>query len=254
MRPISWREVPEKQDVGHSMSVFSMIFVRKYCLVFASPTACWRVEKKLMQTKRRDPQRTKSNLLGAGVELFAKRGYHGVSVDEIVNLAGCNKRMLYHYFGSKDGLYVQVLGEVFQKLESLEILVFDSEIGLDKAIALTLENYFRFLDEHPEFVSLLLWENLNKGRFLDSHPGLLTKTPVLHQLAKVLDQARKRGEIRRKINATHLLLLLYGACFIYHSNRYTLRHTVNLKSDRRKALQEARLFIGDVITKGLLSD
>ena len=54
----------------------------------------------------RNPVRTRSRLLAAGVKLFAARGYHGVAVDEIVAVARCNKRMLYHYFGDKEGLYV----------------------------------------------------------------------------------------------------------------------------------------------------
>ncbi|MCX6939362.1 MAG: helix-turn-helix domain containing protein [Verrucomicrobia bacterium] len=37
------------------------------------------------------------------------RGFHAVSVDAIVDLAKVNKRMVYHYFGSKDALFEAAL-------------------------------------------------------------------------------------------------------------------------------------------------
>jgi AcrR family transcriptional regulator len=46
---------------------------------------------------------------GSTVANPAARGCHGVAVDEIVAAARCNKRMLYHSFGDKEGLYVEVL-------------------------------------------------------------------------------------------------------------------------------------------------
>jgi TetR/AcrR family transcriptional regulator len=60
-----------------------------------------------MSTKKkvtRNPDRTKANLLKAATALFSEKGYHGVTVDEIVSLAGVNKRMVYHYYGSKEDI------------------------------------------------------------------------------------------------------------------------------------------------------
>src|ERR1035437_876579 len=51
------------------------------------------------------PQRERQMLEVAG-KAFAARGFHAVSMDEIAERAGISKPMLYHYFGSKEGLYV----------------------------------------------------------------------------------------------------------------------------------------------------
>lgn len=215
------------------------------------PSAQQKKPRKPRQT--RNPERTRGNLLRAGVELFSKRGYDGVAVDAIVARAGCNKRMLYHYYGSKDGLYIEVLRDVFGRLEDREIVVLETELPTEAAIRNILDSYFRLLNDHPEFVNLLLWENLNGGRFLDAHPGLLSKSPVVRRLDQVLTRARKRGEITRAIDAKQLLVLLYGACFIHFSNRHTLRHTIGLGEDREAVLQAALTLAQDVITRGLLS-
>jgi AcrR family transcriptional regulator len=57
------------------------------------------------QRRMRRPERERQMLEVAG-RSFAARGFHAVSMDEIAEQAGISKPMLYHYFGSKEGLYV----------------------------------------------------------------------------------------------------------------------------------------------------
>lgn len=202
---------------------------------------------------KRNPQKSRANLLKAGVKLFSQRGYDGVSVDEIVQRAGVNKRMLYHYYGNKDGLYVEVLRVVFSELESLEIAALTEDISTADAIRKVLKEYFIFLEGHQEFVSLLMWENLNRGRFLDVHPNLLSKSKVLARLREIVVHARATGEIDQDVDARHLLVLLYGACFIYQSNRFTLHHTMELDCRRPSVLRDGLRLAQNIIVRGLLS-
>lgn len=202
---------------------------------------------------KRDPEKTRGKLLEAGVELFSARGYDGVSVDEIVRQAGCNKRMLYYYFGNKDGLYVEVLRVVFSELEGLEVEALGGDVPTGESIRRILGRYFAFLEKHPQFVSLLMWENLHRARFLDAHPQLLSKNPVIERLRTVIERARTQGEIDREVDARHLLVLLYGACFIYHSNRYTLRHTMGLDCRKPAVLRAGLELAQDILVRGLLA-
>ena len=204
------------------------------------------------KSARRNPARTKENLLKAGIELFSARGYDGVAVDEVVNLAGCNKRMLYHYFGNKDGLYVEVLREVFGKLEDSELMVTAEASTTEGAIRAILARYFDFLENNPGFVSLLMWENLNHARFFDAHPNLLSKSPILQRLGEILDQGRLRGEVVAAPDNRHLLVLLIGVCFIYFSNRYTLRHTLGLDLQQPAVLQQGLELAQEVLIHGLI--
>lgn len=56
----------------------------------------------------RNPDRTR-RLLRAALKRFAQQGFHAVLVDAIVDLAKVNKRIVYHYFGSKDALFEAAL-------------------------------------------------------------------------------------------------------------------------------------------------
>jgi AcrR family transcriptional regulator len=180
----------------------------------------------------RDPVRTKQNLLAAGIRLFASHGYHGVAVDEIVATAGCNKRMLYHYFGDKEGLYAAVLQSVYTRLERVEMQPMPEDAATADVVREIMARYFDFLSHDAEFVSLLMWENLNQGRILANHPHLLTKAPVLAKLRNVLEAAQRRGQIGDIGDPRHLLILMIGMCFIYFSNRHTLRQGIGLDLDR----------------------
>jgi AcrR family transcriptional regulator len=180
----------------------------------------------------RDPVRTRSRLLAAGVRLFSARGYHGVAVDEIVAAACCNKRMLYHYFGDKEGLYVEVLRQVYARMEAAEMAPPPASATTEQAIRAVIAQHFEFLAANPAFVKLLLWENLNEGRLLAKHPGLLSKAPIIERLRELLERGRDRGELAGVGDVRHLLVLMIGMCFIYFSNRHTLRQAVGLDADR----------------------
>src|SRR2546421_12081337 len=57
----------------------------------------------------RDPERSRERILEAAFNEFAAKGFAGARVDSIARDASINKRMLYHYFGDKEGLFREVL-------------------------------------------------------------------------------------------------------------------------------------------------
>jgi TetR/AcrR family transcriptional regulator len=57
----------------------------------------------------RDPDATKARILAAAVREFSAKGISGARVDAIAERARVNKRMLYYYFESKEGLFREIL-------------------------------------------------------------------------------------------------------------------------------------------------
>src|SRR5690348_12945644 len=74
----------------------------------------------------RDPERTRAAILAAATVEFTSRGLDGARVDAIAERSGVNKRMIYHYFGGKEGLYVEVLETTYAAIRTAEI-----GLGLD---------------------------------------------------------------------------------------------------------------------------
>lgn len=176
----------------------------------------------------RNPDRTRRRLLRAAIKLFAQQGFHAVSVDAIVDLAKVNKRMVYHYFGSKDALFEAALVEVDGRIESIEFHAVG--LGRDPAekLARLWESYFAFLDDEPEFTRLLQWENLEKGRHLTKANHLLTKNPFFERFQAIVQEGIAAGDFRADLNVAHLLIHFIGLCFIDHSNRFSLSQSLNL--------------------------
>ncbi len=204
---------------------------------------------------QRNPDRTRRRILQAAIRLFAKHGFHAVSVDEIVGLAKVNKRMVYHYFGSKDALFEAALSEVYQRIESIEFHAVERGRSPREKLSRLLESYFEFLDHEPEFTRLLQWENLEKGRHLTKENHLLTKNPFLARFRTIVEDGVAAGEFRRDLDVTHLMIHFIGLCFIYHSNRFSLSQSLELdlgdpKVKERGLNQVLRLVFDGIAAEG----
>jgi len=180
------------------------------------------------QPVQRNPDRTRRRILQAAIRLFAAHGFHAVSVDQIVGKARVNKRMVYHYFGSKDALFEAALAEVYQRIETVEFHAVERGRSPREKLSRLLESYFEFLDREPEFTRLLQWENLEKGRHLTKENHLLSKNPFFERFRAIVQDGVASGEFRRDLDVTHLMIHFIGLCFIYHSNRFSLSQSMEI--------------------------
>lgn len=101
----------------------------------------------------RNPDRTRSRILAAAAAEFAAKGHAGARVDAIARRAGTNKRMLYHYFTDKEGLYRAVL----------RTKITERRTQFEAAPGDPVENLpFRFdlMCRDQEWIRLLGWEAL----------------------------------------------------------------------------------------------
>jgi AcrR family transcriptional regulator len=69
-----------------------------------------------MTKQTRNPQETQSRILKAALEEFSAHGFHGARVDRIVKAAEVNKRMVYHYFDDKEGLFKALMKKELDKI------------------------------------------------------------------------------------------------------------------------------------------
>ena len=188
--------------------------------------------------RQRNPDRTRRSLLQAAIRLFATHGFHAVAVDDVVAVAGVNKRMVYHYFGSKDELFEAALSEVYSRIEAVEFHALERGRSPREKLSRLLESYFDFLDSEPEFTRLLQWENLEKGRHLKKENHLLTKNPFLAQFRHIVEDGMASGEFRADLDIPHLAIHFIGLCFIYHSNRFSLSQSLEMDLGDAKVKQK----------------
>lgn len=196
-------------------------------------------------------EKSRQRILNTSIRLFAKHGLTGVSVDEIVDSAGVNKRMVYHYFGSKEALYLAALAEEYSKLEALEIKTLHPDDPIDKVVSDIVSAYFSFLQDNPDFVQLILQENLNQGLNLEKMDIPLSKSPMLDLLVQAVNAGQKNGTVRKNIDPRFLLISLIGNCMIYCSNRFTLSRALGMDFSSPKVLTRAKNAVIEILLNGI---
>ncbi|SAL85527.1 TetR family transcriptional regulator [Caballeronia arvi] len=139
------------------------------------------------QRVRRDPEGTRRRIVDAATEQFAKLGLAGARVDAIANEAGTNERMLYYYFGSKEGMYIAVLEAMYAQFAEREGRLDLSGMEPANAIRKLAKSIWAHLRENPQWLSLVNNENLHEGRYLDRSSSLrATISPVIEVLRSTL--------------------------------------------------------------------
>jgi AcrR family transcriptional regulator len=116
------------------------------------------------RARKRDPERTSAAILAAAITEFSLRGYDGARVDAIARRAKINKRMLYHYFGSKEGLYLAVLEGRYAAIRSAETLLDLTHRQPVEAMRDLIDFTWQYFLDHPEFLSILAAENERRRR------------------------------------------------------------------------------------------
>lgn len=111
---------------------------------------------------RRNPQRTRERILAAALREFAAHGFSGARVDAIARRAGSNKRMLYHYFGDKAGLFQAALHEKIARRAAIADTYPDDPTEHIPA-------WFLATCADEEWVRIISWESLQNpgGRAVD---------------------------------------------------------------------------------------
>ncbi|TMC13340.1 MAG: TetR/AcrR family transcriptional regulator [Chloroflexi bacterium] len=119
----------------------------------------------------REPQ-----MLEMAGRIFAARGFHDASMDEIAEAAGVSKPMLYSYFGSKDGLYFAYVNAAYREL----IAAIDEAVAMagsdpEEQLRLGTVAYYTYVDEHRHAFRVLFREIGDPGGELASQRHRLVR-------------------------------------------------------------------------------
>lgn len=171
----------------------------------------------------RDPERTSTAILAASTKEFAEKGYGGARINAIAERAGINKRMLYHYFGGKDALYLAVLEGSYMQIRAAEMKLHldqrDPESGIKDLVLFTWNYYL----DHPEFLSLLHTENLHRAKFLKRSARIFDlNSPLISQINDLLQRGAQSGVFRSGLDPVKTYIGIAALGFFYLSNRWTL--------------------------------
>lgn len=178
---------------------------------------------KTIRVHRRDPDRTRAAILVAAQAEFTAKGLSGGRVDEIARRARANKRMIYHYFKSKEGLYLAALERVYEDLRGTERTLDLAHLEPEAAIQRLVEFNFDYSREHPELISLLNNENLHRARHLRKSKKVRElHSPFVQLIGDILDRGVAKGVFRPGLDPVDLYVTIAAIGYFYLSNNWTL--------------------------------
>lgn len=143
-----------------------------------------------------DPSRsTRDDLIAAGRQLFARRGYDGASIRAITERADANLGAVTYHFGSKKALYEAVLDRVLGGLGGSVQAAVSGTAGssLDR-LGAGVRAIFGYLEENRDLPQLFLQE-VAAGREPPPPVARLLQT-MLTTLSPVLAEGQAHGEVR----------------------------------------------------------
>lgn len=195
----------------------------------------------------RNPERTAAAIMAAATQEFAEKGMGGARIDVIARRAGTNKRMLYHYFGDKEALYLAVLEEAYFSIRHaehrLDLTRRDPEDGIRE---LALFTWHYFLD-HPEFLGFLAAENQMRARYLKRSTRIRSMhSNLIIELESVLARGAASGVFKPGLDPVGVYLTIAALGFFYLSNRYTLSTIFNRELEAPDALEQWGNHIAEV--------
>ena len=172
--------------------------------------------------RTRDAERTQRQILAAAKREFARRGLGGARVDDIAKSAKANKRMIYHYFNSKEELFKRVVVDAYVDLrtaeQKLNLEHLPPEEALESLVRFTWKYYLR----NPEFLNLVNNENLHRARHLKRSEVInVVSRKFVSMVGKILRRGEESGEFRPGIDPVQLNITIAAIGYYYLTNRFT---------------------------------
>jgi AcrR family transcriptional regulator len=178
--------------------------------------------KTAKDTRRNDPERTKEDILDVATEEFSEFGLSGARVDSIAEKTRTSKRMIYYYYGSKEGLYLAVLERAYRKIRSLESDLQLGELPPEEALRQLIGTTFDHDEQNRDFVRLVSIENIHHAMHMKRSSEIADlNISVIRTIQDIVDRGFEAGTFKRRADAIDVHMLISAFCFFRVSNRYT---------------------------------
>ena len=201
---------------------------------------------------RRDPDATRAKILAAAWHEFAQKGFAGARVDAIADRSRANKRMIYHYYGDKEGLFVAVLEAAYDRARSAEQALDLEHMEPVAAMRRMVEFTFDSFIADRTFIQLLNNENLYKARHLKKSARVRQMhSPLIGMIGGILSRGEKAGVFRGGVDPAQLWISIAALGYFYFSNIHTLSTIFGRDLEDEKALADRRRHIVELVLESL---
>ncbi len=173
-------------------------------------------------SRTNDPVRTMTGILDVASAEFAEKGLSGARIDEIAAATKTSKRMIYYYFGSKEGLYLAVLEESYRRMRSIESELHLEDLEPEDALRRLAAFTFDHHHGNPDFVRLVMSENMQRGQYLAQSKQIQQlNVPAISAIQKLYERGVASGVFRPGLDPVDIHASISALTFFNVSNQHT---------------------------------
>ena len=166
--------------------------------------------------------------------------------------------MIYYYFGGKDELYRAVLERAYARIRTQEQAAHFETLQPEQALRAIIGHNFDYHFEHPEFVRLVMNENVHHGEHIAQIESMKQRNQsVIEQLRTIITKGTQQGVFRDGLDPVDLHTTISALSFYNVSNR----HTFGLIFKRRRlggsligGIRETQEMLDFCAEHGIVSD
>jgi len=175
-----------------------------------------------VEPRTNDPERTMADIIEVATREFAEKGLAGARIDDIAEAMRTSKRMIYYYFGSKEGLYIRVLEEAYRRIREIETGLHLEDLPPEDALRRLVAFTVDYQLANPDFIRLVMTENIHRGEYL-AQSKLIQKlnVPAIEGLRRVYERGVRSGVFRAGLDPVDLHMSISALSFFNTANRHT---------------------------------
>jgi TetR/AcrR family transcriptional regulator len=196
----------------------------------------------------RDAEASRARILDQARREFVRYGLNGARVDRIAEAAGVNKNLIYHYYSSKELLYLEVLERIYVDLRASQD---DSRLralppvdGMRELVATTFDHFIAT----PDLIRLMSVENIHYAQHLKNstrvkplYRGLLNTLQIL------LENGQRTKVFRSNVDAIDLYLSISGLAYFFLSNQHTLSWLLDRNFVSKQRIAQRRAHVVEMV-------
>jgi len=202
------------------------------------------------KSRTNDPARTMAEILAVATHEFADKGLAGARIDEIAAATRTSKRMIYYYFGSKEGLYIAVLEESYRKVRSIEGDLHLDDLSPEQALETLVAFTFDHHNGNQDYVRLVMSENILRGQYISQSSSIQAlNVPAIQSIRRLYDRGVSDGTFRPGLDPLDIHANISALSFFNVSNQYTFGQIFKLQPQDPERLAQRKANVIDLMLR-----
>jgi AcrR family transcriptional regulator len=199
---------------------------------------------------KQDPDRVRAEIIEIARAAFAQKGLSGTRIEEIAGRMSTSKRMIYYYFGDKEGLYREVLAEAYRRIrraeEALDLEHLDPVAALRQIAEFTFENHAA----QQDFIRLVMIENVHEGAHMpDTEEMSGQNVSAIRLLEDIYSRGCAAGLFRTGLSPLELHWHISALSYFNVSNRATFSKIFGSELFEPEGQARLKRHVGDSVVR-----